>query len=437
MSAFDDRTVFVDVRSQDEIARPPFFPRPFLRHPSEALPEDKTLPIVVFCQSGVRSAQLVESLKEQGYERASNGGGVEEVIEALSMFDTAKGAHVAPIQTQKLALHAELSGHEDTVWAVAWSPNGKFIASCSSDRSVRIWGESRAGTWSCLATLDDGQTRTIRNLAWSPCSRYLVSVSFDATVAVWERQTASNGGEMIWEMAAQLEGHENEVKSACWSADGTLLATSGRDKSVWVWEVLDLESSDFECLAVLQEHTQDVKCVKFHPRGIGASGEGCLVSSSYDDSLKVFGEDGDEWYCVQTLVGHASTVWGFAFAPAGHADEIASVSDDASIILWRKSGSGVGGWSPVQRISQAHNGSIFSADWGDFGLATAGADNAIRVYRSESSPTAPLVLDAEVLQAHDGDVNCVAWSPTTPGLLASAGDDNLVKLWRCVPADKA
>ena len=109
MSAFDDRTVFVDVRSQDEIARPPFFPRPFLRHPSEALPEDKTLPIVVFCQSGVRSAQLVESLKEQGYERASNGGGVEEVIEALSMFDTAKGAHVAPIQTQKLALHAELS----------------------------------------------------------------------------------------------------------------------------------------------------------------------------------------------------------------------------------------------------------------------------------------------------------------------------------------
>ena len=92
-------------------------------------------------------------------------------------------------------------------------------------------------------------------------------------------------------------------------------------------------------------------------------------------------------------------------------------------------------WHSLQ-VVEAHSRSVLSVDWcpaAHTAVATAGSDNAIRIWRAASAlggEGSALALDVEVATAHDGDVNCVAWRPGDATALASAGDDGLVKIWR-------
>lgn len=125
-------------------------------------------------------------------------------------------------------------GHQDRVWQAVWHPSKTILATCSGDKTVRLWApasHSDLSSWQCIHTLEHGHKRTIRSLAWSPSGNEIATASFDATTGIWEYDSREND----WECVATLEGHENEVKSVAWSA-GQLLATCSRDKTVWIWE---------------------------------------------------------------------------------------------------------------------------------------------------------------------------------------------------------
>ncbi|KAL8174040.1 UNVERIFIED_CONTAM: cytosolic iron-sulfur protein assembly [Gekko kuhli] len=304
-----------------------------------------------------------------------------------------------------LTLLARIPAHPDSrCWFLAWNPTGTLLASCGGDRSIRIWGKE-GDAWVCKSVLGEGHQRTIRKVAWSPCGNYLASASFDATTCIWKKNQED------FECVTTLEGHENEVKSVAWAPSGSLIATCSRDKSVWVWEVD--EEDEYECMSVLNSHTQDVKHVIWHPN------QELLASASYDDTVKLYREEEDDWVCFTTLEGHESTVWSLAFDHSG--ERLASCSDDKTVRIWRQ-------YKPGNEQGQYHCWCHLTG-----ALATACGDDTVRVFEEEplSDPQQPtFTLTAHMARAHSQDVNCVAWNPKEPGLLASCSDDGEMAFWK-------
>ena len=186
-----------------------------------------------------------------------------------------------------------------------------------------------------------------------------------------------------------------------------------------------------------------------------SKGDEILLSASYDDTIKCWAEDGGDWYCAATLSGaHSSTVWCVA-ASAGGVRLISSCAD-GGLAIWRcftarerrameEEGDGGGGggggdglWKCVGSLPGAHNpGPAYTVDCspsraGHGRIASGGGDDLIQVYREVHSTGggAPMfTVDAVAHGAHDGDVNSVKWHPRDGSILASAGDDGLVRVW--------
>lgn len=118
---------------------------------------------------------------------------------------------------------ARLTGHQKPINSAVFSPDGRYIASGSFDRSVRLWS---AITGQYIAAFR-GHVGDVYLLAWSIDSRMLVSCSKDSTIKVWDCQTKK--------LKEDLPGHADEVFAVDWSPDGSAVASGGRDRVVKIW----------------------------------------------------------------------------------------------------------------------------------------------------------------------------------------------------------
>ncbi|MCT7975118.1 WD40 repeat domain-containing protein [Laspinema olomoucense] len=161
-----------------------------------------------------------------------------------------------------------LEGHSDWVLSVAFSPNGKIIASSSADRTINLW---QAETDELLHTLQ-GHSSWVNAVAITPDGKTLVSASADRTLKLWNVTT----GELI----RTLEGHSGSVMSLAISPDGKIIASGSADKTIKLWYV-----NGSEAIASWEGHSDWVQAVAIAPNGK------TFVSGSRDGEIRIWNAD--------------------------------------------------------------------------------------------------------------------------------------------------
>jgi serine/threonine protein kinase len=243
----------------------------------------------------------------------------------------------------------ERTEHLESVFSVAWSPNGHYLASSAKDGIICVW-ESANGQ---LARKLRGRSGWVNSVAWSPDGRYLASGSEDKAVRVW---SAEDG-----QLVRTLTGHTGAVWSIAWSPDGSYLASGSEDKTVCVWKV-----ETGQRIRVIAEHTSEVNSVAWSPDGR------YLASGSADNTIRVWkSETGRR---LRTLTGHSAGVWSVMWSP--DARYIASGSADNTIRVWEAE------TGRLLRTLAGHADKVRSVAWSPDGrfIVSGSWDGTIRIW---------------------------------------------------------
>lgn len=297
-------------------------------------------------------------------------------------------------------------GHSSIVTAVAWSPNGKRVASTSYDGSVQVWDATtgRHVLRYLGHTNAKGGDPVVWSVAWSPDGTQIVSAGNDYTAQVWDATTGKT--------VLTYNGHSGIVHAVAWSPDGKQIASASYDTTVQVWN-----AATGKGILTYSGHSREVLTVAWSPNGKQ------LASSGNDYTAQVW--DSARGKTLLTYKGHANLgpgvfhgVGALAWSPDGK--QIVTGSSDSTAQVWDAA-------SGKTRLTYHQGGGdVLAVAWSPDGrrVASAGSyDGAVQVWSAANGK----LLSS--YRSHALTTDALAWSRQND-LLVSGSFDRTACIWQ-------
>jgi len=308
-----------------------------------------------------------------------------------------------PTLVSKLTIPLATFPHNGPVWAVAFSPNGKYIATGSLDKTAKLWKNEQAQNPQPLAILPHDST--VMAVAFSPNGHYIATGSLDKTAKLWKNELTLNPQPIA------TFPHNGEVHAVAFSPNGKHIATASDDTNAKLWKIE--QDQNPQPIATFP-HNKTVTSIAFSPDGH------YIATASLDKTVKLWKIEQDQNPQLIATFPHNKAVMAVTFSPDGHF--ILSASGDKTAKLW-KIGSNQ---NPQPFAIFPHNDKVSAVAFNPNGryIATASWDKTAKLWRvGEDQNPQPITT-----LPHDQAVESVAFS--SDGHSIATASDTIARLWR-------